>query len=90
MDTTRASLLIRIKDPRNTPEYENCDVCANDIFRDSWAAADAQQRAFAPHPDVKQTIAPPTNASPAVLPSPDQEALIQAITERVMQQMSGK
>ena len=23
-------------DPRNTSEYENCDVCANDIFRDSW------------------------------------------------------
>ena len=78
------------KDPRNTPEYENCDVCANDIFRDSWAAADAEQRAFAPHPAAKQTIASQTNASPAVSPSSNQEALIQAITERVMQQMSGK
>ncbi len=23
-------------DPRNTEEYKNCDICANDIFRDSW------------------------------------------------------
>lgn len=26
-------------DPRNTPEYKNCDVCGNDIFRNSWKDA---------------------------------------------------
>ncbi|WP_164103165.1 class II aldolase/adducin family protein [Candidatus Laterigemmans baculatus] len=33
-------------DPRNTDEYKNCDVCANDIFRDSWQASGVQRRAF--------------------------------------------
>ena len=31
------------KDPRNTPEYDNCDICANDVFRDSWAAAGVER-----------------------------------------------
>ena len=26
-------------DPRNTEEYKNCDICANDIFRHSWEGA---------------------------------------------------
>ncbi|HMC10886.1 MAG TPA: class II aldolase/adducin family protein, partial [Pirellulaceae bacterium] len=26
-------------DPRNTPEYKDCDICANDIFRHSWQAS---------------------------------------------------
>ena len=33
-------------DPRNTKEYENCDICANDIFRDSWASSGVEPRAF--------------------------------------------
>ncbi|MBM3999036.1 MAG: class II aldolase/adducin family protein [Planctomycetes bacterium] len=42
-------------DPRNTPEYKDCDVCANDIFRDSWAKAGVERRAFAPPPPMKPT-----------------------------------
>lgn len=86
------------EDPRNTPEYKNCDVCANDIFRDSWATAGAQQRAFAPPttnenaPSAASTV---PSASPADRPnavtspamSADQEALIQAITDQVMQRI---
>src|SRR5690606_8406788 len=34
-----------IADARNTKQYENCDVCANDVFRDSWKAAGVQRRA---------------------------------------------
>ncbi len=38
-------------DPRNTDEYKNCDVCANDIFRNSWKESGVQRRAFpAPPP----------------------------------------
>ncbi len=66
-------------DPRNTPEYKNCDVCANDIFRDSWKEAGVERRAFEP----PAPAAPQSAAAPA-----DQEQLIQAITERVMQALS--
>ncbi|OHB75620.1 MAG: fructose-bisphosphate aldolase [Planctomycetes bacterium RBG_16_64_10] len=80
------------KDPRNTQEYKNCDICGNDIFRASWAKSGVQRRAFEP---------PPASASPAVPagsesndtesngtePS-DQEAIIQIITDRVMAALS--
>jgi L-fuculose-phosphate aldolase len=33
-------------DPRNTDEYKNCDICANDIFRESWKQSGVQRRAF--------------------------------------------
>ena len=62
------------KDPRN--EMKNCDVCANDVFRESWKATGVQPAAFTP---------PVYNAEkPAAAGSADQEALIQAITERVL------
>jgi L-fuculose-phosphate aldolase len=38
-------------DPRNTEEYKNCDICANDIFRDSWKTRASSAKAFdAPPP----------------------------------------
>ncbi len=33
-------------DPRNTDEYKNCDICANDIFRDSWKDTGVERRGF--------------------------------------------
>ena len=81
--------LLRLKqqwgyaDPRNTPEYKNCDVCANDIFRHSWKDAGVERQAFNP--------APPAGPNPAAAPTADdQEALIQAITDRVMAELRGK
>jgi len=71
------------EDPRNTAEYENCDVCANDIFRNSWEAAGAEQRAFSPPP-----TAPRGNQQPAASVPSDQEALIQTITSRVVAELS--
>ncbi len=71
-------------DPRNSEEYENCDVCANDIFRNSWASAGAERRAFTP----PGSPAPQQPATPAASVSTDQEALIQAITSRVMAELS--
>jgi L-fuculose-phosphate aldolase len=69
-------------DPRNTAEYKNCDVCANDIFRDSWKEANVAHRAFNPPPPMapEAQTAPGEDSSPTA----DQEALIQAITERVL------
>ncbi len=86
-----------MKDPRS--EMQNCDICANDVFRDSWKACGIQQQAFAPprytagggngsgqsmrastHPT---SVAPSGNGA-----TPEQEALIQTITNRVMQALT--
>ena len=47
------------QDPRNTPDFENCDICANDIFRDSWADSGVQRKAF----DAPPTLKPSGNGS---------------------------
>lgn len=67
-------------DPRNTEEYKDCDICANDIFRDSWKESGVQPRAF--------QFGGKGQANGGSVTA-DQEALIQAITERVMQQLKG-
>jgi L-fuculose-phosphate aldolase len=65
-------------DPRNTEEYKDCDICANDIFRHSWKESGVAPRAFPRPPAMgKSAEAAPT----------DQEALVQAITERVMAEL---
>jgi L-fuculose-phosphate aldolase len=69
-------------DPRN--EMKNCDICANDVFRDSWKEAGVAQTAFAP-PSFK---ANGTGGGAAASGASEQEALIQAITERVMAELS--
>lgn len=67
---------------------KNCEICANDIFRESWKDTGVTQQAFQP-PTFRtihagDTNAPPCAASNGQAPA-DTEALIQAITERVMQ-----
>jgi L-fuculose-phosphate aldolase len=64
-------------DPRNTPEYKNCDVCGNDIFRNSWKDAGVERQAF--------NSPPPAAPQPAAPAASDQEALIRAITDRVLE-----
>jgi len=79
------------KDPRLTKEMENCDICANDVFRDSWKSAGVERRAFpAPHAMVKGVAAAAGRAVEAAPPAAgiDQEALVQAITDRVMAELS--
>jgi L-fuculose-phosphate aldolase len=89
-------------DPRNTKEYENCDICANDIFRNTWEQSGVQRRAFEAPPAMRPQAATPAasvgspsnNGSPSSNGSPksnaappataEQEALIQAITDRVL------
>ena len=70
-------------DPRNTDEFANCDICANDIFRESWTEAGVERRAF---------NAPPAMPASQKMESPpkdiDQEALVQMITERVVAELA--
>lgn len=40
-------------DPRLTEEYKNCDICANDVFRDSWKQSGVERRAFDAPPPMK-------------------------------------
>ena len=86
-------------DPRLTKEYENCDICANDIFRESWKESGVARRAF-PAPEAmavtkpnavetNKTPAPATNAEPLVGVPGAPEALVKMITDRVMQSLNG-
>jgi L-fuculose-phosphate aldolase len=52
-------------DARLLPGMENCDLCANDVFRDSWQASGVQRRAFAPPPPTQQGAAPGTSCNAA-------------------------
>ncbi len=70
------------QDPRNTSEYKDCDICANDIFRSSWQESGVAPRAFEPAPAMG------SKAHTAQSASGDQEALIQLITERVVAELS--
>jgi L-fuculose-phosphate aldolase len=80
------------KDPRS--EMKNCDVCGNDVFRDSWRSSGVERIAFQ-SPEVC-TLAGNPGASPAPASgngapaTPDQEALIQAITDRVMSALKNR
>jgi L-fuculose-phosphate aldolase len=83
-------------DPRNTSDYQNCDICANDIFRESWEAAGVARKAF----DAPPAMGPSTKAKPATASAPaasapatpapvttagiNEEKLIQMITDQVI------
>lgn len=95
------------QDPRN--EMQNCDICANDVFRNSWQQSGVQPTAFKP-PSFRSRSASEVNGSAGNSANPgpqvpagnnhnpgsngnastsaEQEALIQAITDRVMQALS--
>ncbi len=80
-------------DPRVAPGMENCDICANDVFRDSWKAAGVERKAFdAPPPmPAKGKAAPAVEQAASVAAAAagiDQEALVRAITDRVMAELS--
>ena len=64
---------------------KNCDICANDTFRESWRAAGVAPKAFQPPLFSDAKSAPAGGDSPGAA---DQEALIQAITDRVMAMLS--
>jgi len=72
-----------LEDPRT--EMENCDLCANDVFRESWKETGVRPQAFCPPRFHNgQSAGGPSPGSSGTATTPDQEALIQAITDRVM------
>lgn len=104
-------------DARLVPGMENCDICANDVFRDSWKDAGVERRAFAPPAPIKKQSEQTAGAAhgngksdngpqvirasqgptrreidvpPAGSGTGDQEALIQAITDRVLAALGGR
>src|SRR5664280_805182 len=71
------------KDPR--AEMKNCDICANDTFRESWREAGVTSKAFQPPRfNEAKSAASQSEGSAGAQGSIDQEALIRAITDRVM------
>jgi L-fuculose-phosphate aldolase len=68
-------------DARLEKGMENCDICANDIFRESWQATGVARRAFDAPPPMRAKAA-------AAAADGDQEVLIRAITDRVMEALS--
>ena len=64
-------------------EASYCDICGNDIFRNSWEEVGIARHAFEPPPPMQGRKVDASAAAPA--PSHDQEALIQAITDRVLE-----
>jgi L-fuculose-phosphate aldolase len=79
-----------LKDPRTG--MKDCDICANDVFRESWKETGIEPHAFQPPTfrDRKSAEGPTNSQGTAAAPAqgapatPDQEALIQVITDRVM------
>ncbi len=78
-------------DPRNTDEYKNCDICANDIFRESWDAAGVSRNAFDAPPSMGAAISAVTQATKQAIASSapqtagiDEEKLVKLITDQVL------
>ena len=73
--------------PRNT---KNCDVCANDIFRNSWQEANVERLRSTP-PRPFRPRRPPRPRHPLDRPwvTPNERALIEAITDRVVAALKG-
>ena len=75
-----------LKDPR--ADMKNCELCANDVFRESWKETGVEPKAFQPpHYKSAAPAAAAANgqAAPASQVPPDMEALVQAITDRVLE-----
>ena len=95
-DQTRELLEIKGKwgftDPRNEKEMENCDLCGNDVFRDSWQVAGVQRGGFEAPPEAVGRYAPSsTGATHSGLPAGlQEEQLVEMITDKVMRAMKGK
>jgi L-fuculose-phosphate aldolase len=79
-------------DARLAPGMENCDICANDVFRDSWQNNGIERRAFDAPPSMrpKNASAPSSNGSAGGSANIDQEALVKTITDRVMAALQGR
>jgi len=73
-------------DPRNEKEMEDCDLCGNDVFRNSWQTAGVERRAFKDPPAAKGRHA---NLK-ANAPLNAEESLIQSITDQVIEALGNR
>ncbi|HBE70175.1 MAG TPA: aldolase [Planctomycetaceae bacterium] len=94
LDQTKSQELLDLKDqwgftdPRLTDEYKNCDICANDVFRESWANSGVERTAFDAPPAMPAASTANNGSSNSTSGnSADEERLVQMITEQVMQQL---
>jgi L-fuculose-phosphate aldolase len=62
---------------------ENCDICANDVFRSSWGNTGVDRKAF----DAPPAMAGDPQARPAAAAGIDQEQLVKIVTETVCKQL---
>ncbi len=68
LDQQKSRELLELKDkwgfcdPRLTEEFKNCDICANDIFRESWAESGVSRKAFEAPPSM--SAASPSTPQP--------------------------
>lgn len=87
----KAAELIKIKpnlnipDPRLALGLENCDLCANSLFREGYSDFVPEPHAFV-HPRLQEQAAP----APAASKPADIDSLVQLITNQVMAAMGGK
>jgi len=92
LDHRQSKELLELKDkwgfadPRLTEEYQNCDICANDVFRQSWAESGVSRTAFDAPPAMPATA----STVPAGAGNIDEERLVKLITDQVMSQLQGK
>ena len=70
-------------DPRF--QAEDCDLCGNSAFREGYCEDKPQPKAFAEPPKYPGYLQAPSDSANG----PDQEALVQTITEQVMAAMNG-
>lgn len=68
-------------DPRL--ELENCELCANDVFRNSWRESGVRQEAFQPPRFHCQQSG--SSSSSIQLSDEEREELIRLVTDRVME-----
>jgi L-fuculose-phosphate aldolase len=72
-----------VTDPRSTKEFDNCDICANDIFRDSWKDAGFERRAFHAPPPMPGSGGP-APADTITTQLADRETLVKEIAQQVV------
>ncbi|MDR0335763.1 MAG: class II aldolase/adducin family protein [Planctomycetaceae bacterium] len=77
------------KDPR--AELANCELCANDIFRDSWKETGVDHRAFQPPTFRRGEESPNISACSCTSSNEteiDRELIVKTITDRVLQALA--
>jgi L-fuculose-phosphate aldolase len=77
-------------DARFDKDMQNCGICSNDVFRDSWKATGTERRAFDAPPPMGMSAKPSTNGNDGLPAGVDQEALVKLITDRVLAAINGK